>query len=80
MKQIELNTQKVRRKIYYLKKYYVVLHTILENYGLREYMKVKSQKFCEVMKILRERSYENFYNPPSSDGGGIVRTGRTRDK
>ena len=24
------------RKIYYLKKYYVVLHTILENYGNEE--------------------------------------------
>ena len=36
---------------------------------LREYMKVALQKFCEVMKIFRERSYENFYNPPSSDGG-----------
>ena len=36
---------------------------------LKEYMKVKVRKFCEVMKILRERSYENFYNPPSSDGG-----------
>ena len=36
---------------------------------LKEYMKVKLRKFCEVMKILRERSYENFYNPPSSDGG-----------
>ena len=36
---------------------------------LREYMKVKLRKFCEVMKIFRERSYENFYNPPSSDGG-----------
>ena len=36
---------------------------------LKEYMKVKLQKFCEVMKILRERSYENFYNPPQVMGG-----------
>ena len=35
----------------------------------REYMKVKLQIFCEVMKAFRERSYENFYNPQSSDGG-----------
>ena len=38
-------------------------------------MKVKLQKFCEVMKILRERSYENFYNPPSSDGGAQLERG-----
>ena len=42
---------------------------------LREYMKVKLRKFCEVMKIFRERSYENFYNPPSSDGGAQLERG-----
>ena len=46
---------------------------------LREFMKGKLRKNFEVMKILRERSYGNFYNPPSSDWGGVVRTRCARD-